>query len=63
MLSGTLTHGSKDVELRVGVNRTTGVFAANPSGLREIKLKAAQLFGGMSGADLLANACAPGRKR
>lgn len=61
--SGTLTHGGKDVEFGVDVNRTTGVFSVNPSELLEIKLKAAQLFGGLSGADLLANAAAPGRKR
>lgn len=55
MLGGTLTHGGKDVELRVDLNRATGVFSVNPSGLLENKLKAAQLSGGMSGADLLAN--------
>ena len=63
MLSGTLTHGGKDVELGVDVNRATGVFSVNPSEVLEIKLKATQLFGGKSSADLLANAGAPGRKR
>ncbi len=52
--SGTLTHGGKDVEFGVDVNRTTGVFSVNPSELLEIKLKAAQLFAGMTGADVAA---------
>jgi hypothetical protein len=56
--SGTLTHDGKDVEFSVGVNMTTGQFSVTPSELLEIKLKAAQLFAGLSGADLLANASA-----
>jgi hypothetical protein len=58
--SGTLTHQGKDVEFSVELNRTTGQFSVSPSELLEIKLKAAQLFAGMTGADLLANAT--GRK-
>jgi hypothetical protein len=54
--SGTLSHEGKDVEFSVGVNMTTGQFSVSPSELLEIKLKAAQLFAGLSGADLLANA-------
>jgi hypothetical protein len=56
--SGTLSHGGKDVEFGVEVNRTTGQFSVNANELLEIKLKAAQLFAGMSGADLLASATA-----
>ena len=58
--SGTLTHSGKDVEFSVEVNKTTGGFSVNANELLEIKLKAAQLFAGMTGADVLANAT--GRK-
>jgi hypothetical protein len=58
--SGTLTHKGKDVEFSVEVNKTTGQFSVNANELMEIKLKAAQLFAGMTGADVLANAT--GRK-
>ena len=58
--SGTLTHAGKDVEFSVEVNKTTGGFSVNANELLEIKLKAAQLFAGMTGADVLANAT--GRK-
>jgi hypothetical protein len=54
--SGTLTHQGKDVEFSVEVNRTSGRFSVNAHELLEIKLKAAQLFAGMTGADVLANA-------
>jgi hypothetical protein len=54
--SGTLTHQGKDVEFSVAVNATTGQFSVSATELLEIKLKAAQLFAGMSGADLLASA-------
>ena len=58
--SGTLTHQGKDVEFSVDVNKTTGQFSVTATELLEIKLKAAQLFAGMTGADVLANAT--GRK-
>jgi hypothetical protein len=58
--SGTLTHQGKDVEFSVELNKTTGQFSVNANELLEIKLKAAQLFAGMTGADVLANAT--GRK-
>jgi hypothetical protein len=58
--SGTLTHQGKDVEFSVELNKTTGQFSVTANELLEIKLKAAQLFAGMSGADVLANAT--GRK-
>lgn len=54
--SGMLSHQGKDVEFVVQLNKTTGQFSVSPSELLEIKLKAAQLFAGMSGSDLLANA-------
>jgi hypothetical protein len=53
--SGTLSHNGKDVEFSVEVNKTTGQFSVNANELIEIKLKAAQLFAGMSGADVLAS--------
>jgi len=58
--SGTLSHDGRDVEFSVDLNKTTGEFSVSATELLEIKLKAAQLFAGMSGADLLANAT--GRK-
>jgi hypothetical protein len=56
--SGTLTHQGKDVEFGITLNKTTGQYSVSASELLEIKLKAAQLFAGMTGADLLANATA-----
>jgi hypothetical protein len=58
--SGTLSHQGKDVEFSIDVNRTSGRFSVTANELLEIKLKAAQLFAGMTGADVLANAT--GRK-
>ena len=46
----------KDVEFRIDVNRTTGQYSVSPSELLEIKVRAAALFAGVSGKDLLANA-------
>lgn len=54
--SGTLTHQGKDVEFGVELHQTTGQFSVNANELLEIKLKAAQLFAGLSGVDLIANA-------
>lgn len=56
--SGTLTHAGKDVEFSVQLNKTTGQFSVSATELLEIKLKAAQLFAGLTGADVLANATA-----
>lgn len=53
--SGTLSNNGKDVEFRVDVNRTTGQYSVSPSELLEIKVRAAALFAGVSGKDLLAN--------
>lgn len=52
--SGMLSHGGKDVEFGVQVNRTSGRYSVTADELLEIKLKAAQLFAGLSGADLAA---------
>lgn len=54
--SGVLSNDGKDVEFRVDVNKTTGQYSVSPSELLEIKVRAAALFAGMSGKDLLARA-------
>lgn len=54
--SGMLSNEGKDVEFRIDVNRTTGQYSVSPSELLEIKVRAAALFAGVSGRDLLANA-------
>ena len=51
--SGMLSHDGKDVEFRIDVNKTTGQYSVSASELLEIKLRAAALFAGMSGKDLL----------
>jgi hypothetical protein len=51
--SGMLSHNGKDVEFRIDVNKTTGQYSVSASELLEIKLRAAALFAGMSGKDLL----------
>ena len=51
--SGMLSHNGKDVEFRVDVNKTTGQYSVSATELLEIKLRAAALFAGMSGKDLL----------
>ena len=54
--SGTLSNAGKDVEFRVDVNRTTGQYSVSASELLEIKVRAAALFAGVTGPELLANA-------
>ncbi len=51
--SGTLSNEGKDVEFRVDVNRTTGQYSVSASELLEIKVRAAALFAGFSGRELL----------
>ncbi len=53
--SGMLSHDGKDVEFRIDVNKTTGQYSVSATELLEIKLRAAALFAGMSGKDLLGN--------
>ena len=48
-----LSHDGKDVEFRVDVNKTTGQYSVSATELLEIKLRAAALFAGMSGKDVL----------
>lgn len=54
--SGMLSNAGKDVEFRIEVNRTTGQYAVSANELLEIKVRAAALFAGVSGKQLLANA-------
>jgi hypothetical protein len=56
--SGTLSNDGKDVEFRVDVNRTTGQYSVSASELLEIKVRAAALFAGVSGRELLDKATA-----
>ena len=56
--SGTLSHNGKDVEFKVDVNKTTGQRSVSANELLEIKVRAAALFAGMSGKDLLGSAAA-----
>ena len=52
--SGTLSNDGKDVEFRVAVsNKTTGRYSVSPSELLEIKVRAAALFAGVTGRQLL----------
>jgi hypothetical protein len=51
--SGMLSHDGKDVEFRIDVNKTTGQYSVSATELLEIKLRAAALFAGLSGKDLL----------
>ncbi len=54
--SGTLSHKGKDVEFRVDVNKVTGQYSVSASELLEIKVRAAALFAGISGKDMLGGA-------
>ena len=54
--SGVLSNNGKDVEFKVDVNRTTGQYSVSASELLEIKVRAAALFAGVSGKELLASA-------
>ncbi len=53
--SGTLSNAGKDVEFRIDVNKVTGQYSVSASELLEIKVRAAALFAGVTGKDLLAN--------
>ena len=50
--SGTLSNNGKDVEFKVDVNRTSGLYSVSATELLEIKLRAAALFAGVSGPSL-----------
>ena len=49
---GTLSNNGKDVEFKIDVNRVTGQYSVSASELLEIKVRAAQLFAGISGRDM-----------
>ncbi len=51
---GVLSNAGKDVEFRVDVNKTTGQYSVSATELLEIKVRAAALFAGIAGQDLLA---------
>ena len=50
---GVLSHKGKDVEFRIDVDKVTGQYSVSATELLEIKLRAAALFAGLSGKDLL----------
>jgi hypothetical protein len=54
--SGILSNHGKDVEFGINVNKTTGQYSVTASELLEIKVRAAALFAGLSGQDMLASA-------
>ena len=53
---GILSNNGKDVEFRVDVNKVTGQYSVSASELLEIKVRAAALFAGVTGKDLLRGA-------
>jgi hypothetical protein len=55
---GVLSNNGKDVEFRVEVDLFSGKYSVSANELLEIKLRAAKLFAGISGEDLLAGATA-----
>ncbi len=57
---GTLSNDGKDVEFRVEVDVFSGRYSVSPNELLEIKVRAAKLFAGIDGVDLLANATTKG---
>lgn len=69
--SGTLSNNGKDVEFKIDVNQVTGQYSVSATELLEVKVRAAQLFAGISGRDLarsaptepaIASAAKPGAK-
>ena len=50
--SGTLSNNGKDVEFKVDVNQVTGQYSVSATELLEIKVRAAQLFAGITGPAL-----------
>jgi hypothetical protein len=50
---GTLSNNGKDVEFRIDVNKVTGQYTVTADELLEIKMRAAALFAGIQGKDLL----------
>lgn len=60
---GTLSSNGKDVEFSILVNRTTGQYSVSATELLEIKTRAAALFAGLSGPDMLAAQALAGGRR
>ncbi len=54
--SGTLSNNGKDVEFKIDVNQVTGQYSVSATELLEIKVRAAQLFAGISGQTLARSA-------
>lgn len=50
---GTLSNNGKDVEFRVEVDIFSGNYSVSANELLEIKVRAAKLFAGISGKDIL----------
>lgn len=50
---GSLSNAGKDVEFKVDVDITTGKYSVSASELLEIKVRAAKLFAGLDGKDML----------
>lgn len=57
--SGTVSHNGKDVEFRVDVERITGKYHVTPGELLDVKVRAARLFAGIEGKELLDSAPKP----
>jgi len=50
---GSLSNAGKDVEFKIDVDKITGKYSVSPSELLEIKVRAAKLFAGIGGKDML----------
>jgi len=50
---GSLSNAGKDVEFKIDVDRITGKYSVSASELLEIKVRAAKLFAGLGGKDML----------
>jgi hypothetical protein len=61
--SGKLSHDGKDVEFSVNVDVYSGRYSVTPNELLDIKVRAAKLFAGIEGKDLLAGSAKPGKPR
>lgn len=63
--SGMLSHDGKDVEFRVDVDAIRGLYSVSPNELLDIKVRAARLFAGIDGKELLGGkaAAAAGRHK
>jgi hypothetical protein len=53
---GSLSNAGKDVEFKIDVDVVTGKYSVSPSELLEIKVRAAKLFAGIEGKDMLRQA-------